>query len=146
MNHRPLYMTADDRDTLRLLLASITSAPRTGTIQKLREELDRAVVLDANAIGPNVVTMNAQVEIEDLATGEVDAYTLTFPDQANVEQRRLSVLAPIGTAILGYSEGDEVEWKTPGGVRRLKIRRVSRVISSASAPAAGQNIVGAFAL
>jgi regulator of nucleoside diphosphate kinase len=135
MNERPIYIPADDRAKLRLLLDSLGAAGRTGPAAKLREELDRAVVLDANAVPANVVTMNARFEIEDLSTGEVDGYTLVYPDRANVDARMLSVLAPIGTAVLGYAEGDEVEWSTPGGVRRFRIRRVTR--SEAAANGAG---------
>jgi regulator of nucleoside diphosphate kinase len=65
------------------------------------------------------------VEFEDLGTGEVEEYTITFPERANVEKKRLSILAPIGTALIGYRVGDLVSWSTPGGVRQLKIRRVN---------------------
>ena len=126
MNDRPIYIANDDHAKLRLLLDSLGASSRSPAVQKLRGELDRAVVLDGNAVPPNVVTLNAKFEIEDLAMGEVDAYTLVFPDRANVDQQMLSVLAPIGTAVLGYREGDEVEWATPGGMRRFRIRRVTR--------------------
>ncbi|HWL17971.1 MAG TPA: GreA/GreB family elongation factor [Opitutus sp.] len=138
MNDRPLYMTTDDYAKLRLIVDSLGLSARTGTLQKLRAELDRAVVLDPKAVPANVVTMNSRVEIEDLATGEVEEYTLTFPERANVEQRMLSVLAPIGTAILGYTEGDQVDWNTPGGVRRLRIRHVAR--PSFGGPPEGQPV------
>lgn len=125
MNNQPIYVTREDYSKLRLLIEAI-AGPTVGgkPIQKLRAELDRAMVVDPSAIPPTVVTMNSRVEIEDLSTGEVDDYILTFPERANVEQKMLSVLAPIGTAILGYREGDEVSWSTPGGIRQLKIRRV----------------------
>lgn len=126
MNDQPIYLTTEDNAKLRLLLEALGNAARSPAVEKLRSELDRAVVLDANAVPPNVVTMNARFEIEDLETGEVDEYTLVFPDRANFEQRMISVLAPIGTAVLGYSEGNEVEWATPGGMRRFRIRRVTR--------------------
>ncbi|HWL17422.1 MAG TPA: nucleoside diphosphate kinase regulator [Opitutus sp.] len=128
MNDRPIYITTDDNARLRLLLDAVSTSGRSPALQKLREELDRAVVLEPNLVPANVVTMNAQVQIEDLATGEIEEYTLTFPEQANVEQRKLSVLAPIGTALLGFAENDEVSWSTPGGVRRLKIRQVKRAV------------------
>jgi regulator of nucleoside diphosphate kinase len=69
--------------------------------------------------------MESCVEFEDLGSGEVEAYTITFPDRANVEEKRLSILAPIGTALIGFREGGVVTWNTPGGVRQLKIRRVT---------------------
>jgi regulator of nucleoside diphosphate kinase len=72
------------------------------------------------------VTLETRVIFEDLSTGEIEDYILTFPDRANVDEKRLSILAPIGTALIGYREGDVVSWETPGGVRRLKIRQVTR--------------------
>lgn len=126
MNDHPIYIPTHDHAKLRLLLDSLGGSGRSGTAQKLRDELDRAVTLDPNAVPANVVTMNSRFEIEDLTTGETDSYTLVYPDRANVEARMLSVLAPIGMAVLGFSEGDEVQWTTPGGVRRFRIRRVTR--------------------
>jgi len=132
MNERPIYITSEDHAKLRLLLESLGPTNRQGPVQKLRSELDRAVVLEPSAAPAGVVTMGAQFEIEDLATGEVDAYTLVFPERADVEQHKLSILAPIGTAVLGYTEGDEVEWATPGGLRRFRIARVTRAEVAAS--------------
>ena len=125
MNHTPIYITRDDYSKLRLLVTTALH-PNTGAaLQKLREELDRATVIDSAAIPEDIVTMESIVEFEDLGTGEVEEYTITFPDRANVEKKRLSILAPIGTALIGYRVGDLVSWSTPGGVRRLKIRRVT---------------------
>ncbi|MDQ5977944.1 MAG: regulator of nucleoside diphosphate kinase [Verrucomicrobiota bacterium] len=70
--------------------------------------------------------MGSLVRFEDLYTGEIEEYTLTFPDQADVATGRLSILAPVGTALLGFREGSIVDWPTPGGIRRLKIHRVSQ--------------------
>lgn len=133
MNERPIYIATEDHAKLHLLLQSLGPAAKSGPLQKLREELDRAIVLEPAAVPPAVITMNSQFEIEDLGSGEIESYTLVFPEKANVEQRLLSVFAPIGTAVLGYSEGDEVEWATPGGLRKLKIRRVTRPEPATSA-------------
>jgi len=133
MNHRPIYISHDDNAKLRLLLSVASYSNRNSSLAMLRQELDRAIVVDASAIDPAIVTMNSSVQLEDVATGEIDEYTLTFPERANVEQRLLSVLAPIGTAILGYREGDEVSWTTPGGVRQIRIRRVTPPAVAAAA-------------
>lgn len=124
MNPTLLYITTEDHAKLSLLVRAATDPVRHATSHQLRLELDRAVVLDPNAIPSTVVTMGSRVEIEDLATGEVEEYTLTYPERADVDNRMLSVLAPIGTAIIGYAQGDEVSWATPGGTRRIEIRRV----------------------
>jgi regulator of nucleoside diphosphate kinase len=49
---------------------------------------------------------------------------VVFPSEADSEQGKISILAPVGTALLGYRVGDTVEWKLPGGLRRLKIERI----------------------
>lgn len=124
MSNPPLFLTTDDHARLRLLANTPTSS-RSASLEQLRSELDRATLLDPKAVPPNVVRMGSRVEIEDLGTGEVDEYTLVYPERADVERRQLSVLAPIGTAVIGFAEGAEVDWKTPGGNRRIRIRRVA---------------------
>jgi regulator of nucleoside diphosphate kinase len=125
MNHTPIYIGHDDYAKLRLLIAAALKSNATAALKKLREELDRAAVVDPAALPADIVTMESKVEFEDLATSEVEEYTITFPDRADVERKRISILAPIGTALLGCRVGDIVNWSTPGGVRQLKVRRVT---------------------
>jgi regulator of nucleoside diphosphate kinase len=125
MNTTPIYITREDNSKLRLLVTTALYSHANAALAQLRKELDRASIIDSTEIPPGVVTMDSCVEFEDLATGEVEEYTITFPDRANVEHKRLSILAPIGTALIGCREGNIVSWSTPGGVRRLKIRRVT---------------------
>jgi regulator of nucleoside diphosphate kinase len=73
--------------------------------------------------------MDSTVEFEDLGTNEIEEYTITFPDRANVDEKRLSILAPIGTALIGCRVGDVVSWSTPGGTRQLKVRQVDPPVS-----------------
>jgi regulator of nucleoside diphosphate kinase len=125
MDSTPITIARDDYARLRLLVTTALQTHATPALQKLREELDRAEVVDSAGMPAGTVTMDSTVEFEDLGTGEVEEYTLTFPERANVEQKRLSILAPIGTALIGYRVGDLVRWPTPGGVRHLKLRRVT---------------------
>lgn len=125
MNHTPIYISRDDHSKLRLLLATALHSNGNAALQKLRDELDRAFVIDSDAVPGDVVTMDSTVQYEDLGTGEIEEYTLAFPERANVERKRLSILAPIGTALIGCRVGDTVNWSTPGGVRQLKVRRVT---------------------
>lgn len=128
MNHSPLYITRDDHHRLRLLINAALRANASAVLEKLRGELDRAVVIDPAALPPDIVAMGSLVKIEDLYTGEIEEYTLTYPDQADVAAGRLSILAPVGTALLGFREGSIVDWPTPGGIRRLKIHRVAQPV------------------
>src|ERR671921_434864 len=101
MNHAPITISRDDYSKLRLLITTALHSNASAALQKLRQELDRASVIDSTAIPAGVVTMESTVEFEDLGTGEIEDYTITFPDRADVEQKRLSILAPIGTALIG---------------------------------------------
>ena len=134
MNYTPIYITSDDNSRLRRLLAVSLYSKTNGALRNLRDELDRAVIIDPAAIPAGVVTMESRVRFEDLATSEIEEFTITFPDQANVDEKRLSILAPIGTALIGCREGDIVRWSTPGGIRELKIRRVTAPTSVNALP------------
>lgn len=132
MNTPIIYISRDDHAKLRLLIASALRSSGNLALRKLSEELNRAVVIDPAAIPAGVVVMGSNVEFEDLGAKEVEEYTLVFPDQANIDEKRLSILTPIGTALLGSRVGDQVSWSTPGGIRHLKILRVdSPVLVSA---------------
>lgn len=120
----PIYILRDDYLKLRLLLATASYSNGKGAQRKLREELDRAAILDSAADRTDLVTLDSTVTYVDVGTGEVEEYTLTLPERANIEQRRLSIFAPVGTALLGCRVGDVVDWSTPGGLRQLKILRV----------------------
>ena len=126
MDSRDIYITDYDLTRLReLLQVGISFAERDRqSLETLQGELDRAHIVEPTAIPHDVVTMNSQVRLTDVETNEEQVYTLVFPSQANLEQRKLSVLAPIGTAILGYRVGDRVEWRVPGGLRTYRIEEV----------------------
>lgn len=109
--------------TITLILSSKKNIPN---ILKLREELDRAVVLNPEALPDQVVSLNSKVSLRDLKTNQIENWVLTMPEHADPDQQRISVLAPIGTAVLGYSEGHDIEWETPGGVRVLNIESVEQ--------------------
>jgi len=132
MNEKPIYITNIERETLRLRLAGLSSSdPRMAkSLARLRGELDRAVVVQS--LPPKVVGLQTTATLLDLDTNEVDHYTLTLPEQADPARGRLSVLAPLGTAILGYSEGDEISWEMPGGTRRLRITHVAPATETAA--------------
>ena len=126
MSEHMIEVTEADALRLHDLLAGLApdSVPDQTTQNSLRHELNRARIVPAHQIGPRVVTMQCRVLLEDADTQELESYTLVDPEHADYAARRLSVLAPVGTAILGYREGDVVEWPVPAGVRRIRIRKV----------------------
>lgn len=93
-------------------------------LDELEEELERASVVDAQQIPADVVTMNTECVLTDLDTREQQEVTLVFPGAADTQKGRISVLAPMGLALLGCREGEELSWPTPRGARRMRIDRV----------------------
>ena len=120
-----IYITDSDFERLRRLIAGRRGANSVDReyLDMLEQELDRAEVVEPEAIPRDVVTMNSEVRLKDLDSGEIRVYRLIFPTQSRKESS-ISVLAPIGTAMLGYRVGDVIEWCVPKGVRRLKVLEV----------------------
>jgi regulator of nucleoside diphosphate kinase len=118
-------MTASDLSRLRDVLKARMSAGRDRDhLDSLEHELDRAHVVDPSAIPHDVVTMNSQVRIEDVDTGLETVYTLVFPSEASISEKKISILAPIGTALLGSRVGTTVDWPVPAGRRTVRIKDV----------------------
>lgn len=120
-----IYITDADCTKLRRLIAGWRAgSPHEGAyLNMLEEELDRAEILEPEAIAPDVVTMHSEVVLYDVDSGEERTYTLVFPTERSIENS-VSILAPIGTAMLGYPVGAVIEWPVPKGMRRLKVMRV----------------------
>jgi regulator of nucleoside diphosphate kinase len=93
-------------------------------LKKLETELDRAEIVDPKDLPADVITMRSKVRLKDLVSGESNTYSLVFPTEADFAEGKISVLAPIGTAILGYRQGDTIEWPVPSGVRKLKVEEI----------------------
>lgn len=121
-----IFITKVDREKLVYLLERARSLNFEDRmlLKKLEDELRRAHIVDPKEIPPELVTMNSKVRIEDVDTGEEDVITVVFPGHANYQEGKVSVLAPIGTALLGYRVGDVIEWEMPRGFRRLKVKEI----------------------
>lgn len=81
----------------------------------LNAELDRAQMCTPQNMPHDVVTMNSKVKFRDLTTGEVRVRTLVYPAQMTDSATQLSVLAPVGAALIGLRAGDTINWALPGG-------------------------------
>ena len=124
MRDLPIVISEPDARVLRGLLARAANGHDQEHLEELSLELERAQVLDPAQVAADVVTMHKPLRVLDLSNGTRMELTLVGPAEANVSARRISVLAPLGTALLGNRQGDEVEWVMPGGVRRLRIESV----------------------
>jgi len=126
MRATPIDITDFDARRLNAVLARYDDLPVSSRreVNRLRHELERARIVVSREVSERVVTMNSQVVLRDLDSGQEFTCRLSFPDDANVEAGRLSVLAPVGTAILGYREGNVIEWEVPAGTRRIRIEKI----------------------
>lgn len=126
MPEREIVITSLDQGRLTALLgsAAIQQGPDRERLAELRTEIERAAIVEPGDVPADVVTMRSLVRILDLGSGERHEYALVYPHEADITAGRISVLAPIGTALLGYRAGDTVEWRVPSGTRTLKIEAV----------------------
>lgn len=88
---------------------------------QLEKELKSAIIVSPKEIPGKVITMHTTYKVRDIITDIENTYTLVFPFDADLEQNKISILAPIGVAVIGYGEGDVVEWEAPMGKRKIKI-------------------------
>ena len=116
----PLIVSSRDFNRLEQLLDS-PGLRRHPAAVALMDELNRADVLPPEQMPEGVVTMHSTVECEDELAGERHTLTLVYPHESNVDTGHVSVLAPVGSALLGMSVGQSIDWQAPGG-RPLKLR------------------------
>jgi regulator of nucleoside diphosphate kinase len=122
-----IYITESDLDRLRKLI-SVMSASDTDKAQEylemLENELDLAEIVKPQSVPKDVITMRSKARLLDIDSGKEVVYSLVFPNEADLEKGKISILAPIGTAMIGYKVGDIIEWEVPAGLRRLRVEEV----------------------
>lgn len=119
---RRIVLTEQDMARLRRLVAQHAMGKNAKECEALEAELDRAEVVAPTDIPDDVVTMNSRVRFVDESTGVEHEATLVYPFEANVNDWRISVLAPIGAALLGLSVGEFIDWPMPDrATKRLRV-------------------------
>ena len=116
----PIIVSSRDFNRLENLLDS-PALRRLPAALALMQELSRAQVVPPEQIPEGVVTMHSRVECEEELSGERHTLTLVYPNEANVDRGRVSILAPVGSALLGLSQGQGIDWAAPDG-RPLRLR------------------------
>jgi regulator of nucleoside diphosphate kinase len=113
----PVVMIEEDYQLLRRFVAN---APQDDEMS-LAYELSRAIIVKKEAFPPNAVRLNSRVSILDLETDKVMEFTVVLPHEADIQQRKVSILTPMGTALIGFRKAEEVRWKVPAGIKRFRI-------------------------
>ena len=93
-------------------------------LELLDQTLESAEVASSELIPRDIIRMNSRIRLLDLGTGKKQLYTLVFPEHADISANRISVLAPVGIALLGHKKGEVIEARVPGGTRRLRVEQV----------------------
>lgn len=115
------------QDMLRLteLAETASNGNARSLAQALEDELARAAMVSPNDIAADVVTMNSRVRYVDEHTGREREVVLSYPKDSGREDGRVSILSPVGVALLGLSVGETIEWTMPDRVRhRLRVLEV----------------------
>ena len=132
---RPFVIVSDaDMDRLSRLVRALKHSlfRDQQQLELLDQTLESAEVRLPDRVPRDIIRMNSRARVFDFDTRQKEVYTLVFPDEANFSSRAISVLAPLGIALLGRKQGDIIEARVPGGIRRLRVDRVlqrSRVAS-----------------
>jgi regulator of nucleoside diphosphate kinase len=123
MNKKKIIVNSRDFIKLKQVInESIVSG--NVNAKNLDAELSNALLLDPEKIPSDVVTMNTKVRFIDINESEEFVYTIVYPEDADLTHGKLSVLAPIGTALLGYREGSELVWNVPAGLKSFRIDKI----------------------
>lgn len=121
---KEIYITDIDKERLENIIETELKRGKTAdnTIEKLESEINNAKVINHLQISPDIITMNSRVLLS-LDNEDLEA-SLVYPEDANLNNNKLSILSPVGTAILGYRKGDDIEWKVPAGVTNIHIKKI----------------------
>jgi regulator of nucleoside diphosphate kinase len=121
-----IHLRRSDADTLTRLVESAAWSRDSRSAELLDEELGRARVVADDALPASSVALDSRVRFQDLQTGEQREITLVLPWKVDSAQGRISVLSPVGSALIGLSVGDDIDWPLPSGrLRRMRVLAVS---------------------
>lgn len=119
-----IILSSEDYERLAVL-ARAARKRMPDLADELADEIGRAHVLAKGKHPQHIVCMNSEVEFRDDTTGNVQRVTLVYPEEADISQRKVSVLTPVGTALIGLRNGHSITWETPNGeMRQLTVLSV----------------------
>jgi len=119
MNIKPIILLTEYQSLRELVKRN----PQEG--KPLSDELDRAIVIKEEELNKKIIRIGSEVELEVAKTKNKMKIQLVLPEESNLKEQKISIFAPLGTALIGFSENDEVEWEMPGGRMLIRILNVS---------------------
>lgn len=118
-----IFITQVDKEKLLDMIdKAYENSKSHGNLKKLETEINRAKIINPETQINNVITMNSTVALQ--IDEDIEEITLVYPEDADIKKNKLSVFSPIGTAILGYREGDLIQWDVPDGAVHIKVMKI----------------------
>lgn len=114
-------LTLTDYNILRKLVKNAKDTTNIREIALLTQELDRAIVNKEDVLDQAIIRINSYAIIEDINSKQQMKIQIVMPSQSNLKEGKVSVLAPLSIAIIGFKENDQVDWLLPSGNKVLKI-------------------------
>ncbi|MFA9187667.1 GreA/GreB family elongation factor [Flavobacterium sp. FBOR7N2.3] len=118
-------LTITDYNILRELTKKAKDSSNIREIALLTQELDRAIINKEDLLDDTIIRINSHVVIEDVKTQKQMSIQIVMPSQSNIKEGKVSILAPLCVAVIGFKENDEVEWQLPSGIKTLKVIAVT---------------------
>ena len=110
-----------DYQFLRELILKSKNSTNTKEANQLSQELDRAIISKESDLDHSTIRINSIVTIEDVKANKQMKIQIVLPSFSDLKQNKVSILAPLSVAIIGFKENDEVDWELPAGIKTLKI-------------------------
>lgn len=120
---RPIISETDYK-TIYSLIQDLPASQRTKEMGQLQRELNSSLRVADEKLEEDIIRLNSYFEVKDMATGKTLQLNLVMPKMADLSQQKISILSPLGVALIGFREGMLVEWVLPGGPKKLKILKV----------------------
>jgi len=123
---RKIYITSEDHQKLVEIMNEEIKRTLENQryAQDLLKELEKCEIVDPEEISDKVITMNSKVSFRFSDSDKTLVYTLVFPQEADISKGKISILSPIGTALIGYQEGDVIKWSVPSGEKQIKVEKI----------------------
>lgn len=126
-------LSEKDFQIIHDLIKNQSAIQQTKEIRYLAQELKKAKVVKDNKIKGDIVQLNSKVQIEDQGNNKVMEFQIVLPKEANLKENKISILAPLGIALIGFKKDQMVEWQMPAGKKTLKIIFVENAAVMANA-------------
>jgi len=123
---KTLVIKKSDLETITNILERLTPESNTIHIQKLKVELGKADIVDDEVIDDSVIQLQSTFMMKEKSSSLQVSYQLVLPKEADLKEKKISILSPLGVAVIGYREGSEINWVFPGGEKQITILEVKQ--------------------